>query len=100
MSTSSQSFADARATLQTSGGRVEYVRLNTLVEAGYTQVERLPLTLKILLENVLRKLGNGVVRESEVESLARWSPGANAGAEFPFYPARVLLQDFTGVPTV
>ncbi|HYY89457.1 MAG TPA: aconitate hydratase AcnA, partial [Chloroflexota bacterium] len=100
MSTRDQAFAGARAALETSGGPVAYYRLGSLIESGYPQVERLPMTLKVLLENLLRKLGNGVVREAEIESLARWSPGTPNESEFPFYPARVLLQDFTGVPTV
>src|SRR5919202_1723953 len=89
------SYADARASLQAAGGAYTYYRLRSLGD----RVERLPMTVKVLLENVLRNVGNGVVRESEVEDLARWSPeDASHQGEFPFYPARVLMQDFTGVP--
>jgi aconitate hydratase len=59
-----------------------------------------PVTLKILLENVLRHAGGGIVEPADVETLASWRPGVAAEAEVPFMPARVLLQDFTGVPAV
>ncbi|HET9681570.1 MAG TPA: aconitase family protein, partial [Candidatus Limnocylindrales bacterium] len=63
-------------------------------------LERAPVTLKILLENVLRHAGGGVVEAADVEALARWRPGIGGEAEVPFMPARVILQDFTGVPAV
>jgi aconitate hydratase len=59
-----------------------------------------PVTLKILLENVLRNAGNGIVEGRDVEALAAWRPGQAAEAEVPFMPARVILQDFTGVPAI
>jgi aconitate hydratase len=58
------------------------------------------VTVKILLENVLRHAGRGIVRGEDVESLGSWRPGAAAEAEIPFMPARVVLQDFTGVPAI
>ncbi len=61
---------------------------------------RAPVTLKILLENVLRHAGRGIVEPSDVETLASWRPGVAAEAEVPFMPARVILQDFTGVPAI
>src|SRR5437868_3370031 len=91
-------FEGARASLQTAAGAVTYYRLGCLAENGYSGVERLPMTVKVLLENLLRNAGNGVVRRSEIEHLARWHPSDHQESEFPFYPARVLLQDFTGVP--
>ncbi|HKH67106.1 MAG TPA: aconitase family protein, partial [Reyranella sp.] len=94
----SNAFAGARASLQTARGDMTYFRLRSLVELGHSQVERLPMTVKVLLENLLRNVGNGVVRESEVTQLATWKPTTTERYEFPFYPARVLLQDFTGVP--
>ncbi len=65
-----------------------------------TPLERAPMTLKILLENVLRHAGRGVVSEDDVRTLAAWQPGSAAEVEVPFMPARVLLQDFTGVPAI
>src|SRR5207247_6428643 len=59
-----------------------------------------PVTLKILLENALRNAGNGAVGVDAVETLCSWRPGQAAEAEIPFLPARVILQDFTGVPAV
>jgi aconitate hydratase A / 2-methylisocitrate dehydratase len=91
-------FGGARASLDSAAGPVTYFRLRTLLEQGFDAVERVPMTLKILLENLLRHVGNGVVGDGEVETLARWTPTAPDQHEFPFYPARVLLQDFTGVP--
>jgi aconitate hydratase len=96
--TAEHRFSGARASLQTAGGPVTIFRLSSLSQAGFAGVERLPMTVKVLLENLLRKAGNGVVREAEIEALARWSGAEPAPGEFPFYPARVLLQDFTGVP--
>jgi aconitate hydratase len=92
----------ARAKLQGVAGDVIYYRLSALAERGISGLERLPFTVKIMLENVLRNVGGGLVNEDEVYSLARWVPGhaAQSETEYPFMPARVLLQDFTGVPAV
>src|SRR5579859_586753 len=87
-------FAGARASLQTAGGAVTYYRLASLGDG----IARLPMTIKVLLENLLRHVGNGVVRDHEIQALARWTGSSQEPGEFPFYPARVLLQDFTGVP--
>src|SRR6266540_1275098 len=97
-STTDGAFGGARARLDSAAGPVAYYRLNALLDQGFGAVERIPMTLKILLENLLRHVGNGVVRDTEVERLARWTPRGETHHEFPFYPARVLLQDFTGVP--
>src|SRR5439155_92078 len=64
------------------------------------ELDRAPVTLKILLENVLRHAGGGLVDPADVETLASWRPAVAAEAEVPFMPARVLLQDFTGVPAI
>src|SRR5579884_1150790 len=91
----------ARATLESAYGPVTYFHLAALTKRG-VQLDRLPYTVKILLENALRHLDGTLVTEDEVLSLANWKPGqaAQAEAEYPFFPARVLLQDFTGVPAV
>jgi aconitate hydratase len=65
-----------------------------------TDSSRVPVTVRILLENVLRHAGNGIVTTGDVETLAAWRPGQAAEVEIPFMPARVVLQDFTGVPAV
>jgi aconitate hydratase len=95
---SGQRFASARASLQAAGGAVAYYRLSSLAEMGLGPLQRLPMTVRVLLENLLRNAGNGVVRDAEIEALARWSGVISEPGELPFYPARVLLQDFTGVP--
>ena len=63
-------------------------------------MQRLPFTVKILLENVLRRLDGYVFTEDDVRLLAEWTPQPAVVKEFPFLPSRVILQDFTGVPTV
>ena len=87
----------ARASLSVGDRTFAYYRLD---RAGLADLAKAPMTVKILLENVLRNAGRGVVREDEVRALASWKPRAAIEAEIPFMPARVLLQDFTGVPAV
>ncbi len=90
----------SRGTLEVGGKRFEIFRLETLERAGVGQVSRLPFSLKVLLENLLRHEDGRVVRAEDIEALARWNPSAAPQKEIAFMPARVLLQDFTGVPTV
>src|SRR5947209_4467105 len=92
----------ARTALSSAAGTSTYYRLEALTEWGVQGLDRLPFTVKILLENVLRHADGELVNEDEVLSLARWVPGqaAQSEAEYPFLPARVLLQDFTGVPAI
>jgi aconitate hydratase len=66
----------------------------------YPQIERLPLSLKVLLENLLRCEDGRVVKKEHIEALVNWNPKAEPSTEISFSPARVLLQDFTGVPVV
>ena len=93
---------EARTALESASGTVTYYQLEALAKWGVQGLDRLPFTIKILLENVLRHAGGGMVNEDEVLSLARWVPSqaAHSEAEYPFLPARVLLHDFTGVPAV
>jgi aconitate hydratase A / 2-methylisocitrate dehydratase len=94
---SSDSFG-ARSTLEVSGRSYEIFRLDALQRRF--DVARLPYSLKVLLENVLR-LEDGVsVSAADVEAIASWDADAAPVAEIPFQPARVLMQDFTGVPAV
>jgi aconitate hydratase len=87
----------ARASL--GPGLPDYYRLAALADKGL-DLATAPFTLKVLLENVLRHAGGGIVREDDVRTLLAWRPGQPAEAEIPFMPARVILQDFTGVPAV
>jgi aconitate hydratase len=88
----------ARAELRVGDRRLAYYRLDRL--STRTDLGRVPMTVKVLLENVLRHAGRGVVSAHETEALSAWQPAHAAEAEVPFMPARVLLQDFTGVPAV
>ena len=88
----------ARSTLEVGGRSYEIFRLDALQERF--DVARLPYSIKVLLENVLR-LEDGVsASAADVEAIASWDAGAEPSAEIPFQPARVLMQDFTGVPAV
>ena len=83
----------------TAGTRsVRYVSLGMLADTTGTDIARLPHTVKILLENIARRAGGRDVSPADVEALARWPKGGNA--PIAFMPARVLMQDFTGVPAV
>ena len=75
-----------------------YHSLPLLEKKGIARISRLPVSLRILLESVLRNLDGQRIREEDVETLARWQPSADRTAEMPFIVGRVLLQDFTGVP--
>jgi aconitate hydratase len=89
----------ARSTLKVGERRYEIFRLETLAKAGLP-VERLPYSIKVLLENLLRTMDGRVVRAGDVEAVARWDPATEPSREIAFTPSRVLLQDFTGVPAV
>jgi aconitate hydratase len=90
----------ARTTLVSGRDTVEYVSLPALERAGFPQVSRLPYSLRILLENLLRNEDGRFVKADDISVLASWDPCAGAEKEIAFTPARVLLQDFTGVPAV
>jgi aconitate hydratase len=88
----------ARSTLTVGGASHEVFRLDALQDRY--DVARLPYTLRILLENVLRREDGETVSAADVEAVARWNASAEPSEEVTFAPARVLLQDFTGVPAV
>jgi aconitate hydratase len=91
--------ADARSVLRVGDRAYAYHRLDA---AGVDDLARLPYTVKVLLENALRHAasGSGLVDAADVRALASWNPSQPGEAELPFMPARVILQDFTGVPCV
>src|SRR5438046_6178068 len=95
---SANSFG-SRGTLKAAGRSYEIWRLDALERRGLA-VARLPYSLKILLENLLRLEDGRVVRRDDIEKLARWEPLKVPDEEIAFMPAGVLLQDFTGVPAV
>ncbi len=90
----------ARSTLTTSSGEVDYFRLGALQEQGLTDIARLPFSIRVLLESVLRNENGLDVTRDDVLDLARYDPTSPDKVEFPFKVARVVLQDFTGVPAV
>ena len=89
-----------RRDLNLGGRTVQYFSLQALRDAGYPEIDRLPYSLKILLENLLRQEDGRFVKAADIEALARWDVKSSAQREISFAPARVLLQDFTGVPAV
>jgi aconitate hydratase len=94
---SSDSFG-ARSTLEAGGREYEIYRLDVLQKQF--DVARLPYSIKVLLENVLRLEDGESVSKEDVEAIAGWDANAEPSVEIPFQPARVLMQDFTGVPAV
>ncbi len=90
----------ARETFDTGAGRVGIYRLRKLEELGLCRVERLPFSIRVMLEAALRNCDGYEVTEEDVRNLAAWNAAKPAAVEIPFKPARVVLQDFTGVPCV
>jgi aconitate hydratase len=91
----------ARAELRTQNGNVTIHRLDALAQAGIAPgLDRLPYSIKVLLEAVLRNVDGELVSEDDVKRLAAWNALAPLDVELPYMPARVILQDFTGVPAV
>src|SRR6187551_646490 len=96
----SQNSFGTKTSLTTAGRRVQYFSLPALEKAGFSGLARLPYSLKILLENLLRREDGRFVDGDDVRTLAGWDVTSKAAREIAFMPARVLLQDFTGVPAV
>ncbi|MHC4261119.1 MAG: aconitate hydratase AcnA [Planctomycetota bacterium] len=90
---------NAVTTLEHGGKTFRYARLGALEEAGF-DLGRLPFATKILLENLLRREDGSVVSADDVRAVASWRPNSGQPREIAYMPARVLLQDFTGVPAV
>jgi aconitate hydratase len=89
----------SHGTLSVGGASFRIARLDALARRGF-DLARLPFALRILLENLLRREDGLAVRAADIEALAGWDPKAEPSREIAFMPARVLLQDFTGVPAV
>ncbi|HEY6360625.1 MAG TPA: aconitate hydratase AcnA [Vicinamibacterales bacterium] len=89
-----------RSELRAGDRVVQYYSLPALEEAGFPGVPRLPYSMKILLENLLRREDGAFVKASDIRAIAEWNATGNVEKEISFMPARVLLQDFTGVPCV
>jgi aconitate hydratase len=89
-----------RTDLRVGGQTVQMFSLPALERAGFPRVARLPYSMKILLENLLRREDNAFVKADDIRALAEWDAASTVEKEISFMPARVLLQDFTGVPCV
>ena len=89
-----------RGEVAAAGKKFRIRSLPALERAGFPRVAKLPVSLRILLENLLRFEDGRVVKRDDIEALASWDPKAKPSRETQFTPARVLLQDFTGVPAV
>ncbi len=90
----------SRGEIRLGSDRAILYRLTELSDRGLVDLDRLPFSIRVLLENVLRFAGRGIVSEEHVLQVARWTGNSTGGTEIPFMPARVVLQDFTGVPCV
>ncbi|RJP95614.1 MAG: aconitate hydratase AcnA [Desulfobacteraceae bacterium] len=89
-----------RDTLTVDGNSFTYFSLNKLADQLQVDLKQLPISIRILIENLLRHEDGKLVTRSHIEALARWSPAPETSSEIPYLPARVLMQDFTGVPAV
>ena len=89
----------AKATLDVAGKKYTYYNLGALA-AAHPEVARLPYSLKVLLENLLRYEDGVTVFREDIEALAGWAAHRTSDREIAYRPARVLMQDFTGVPAV
>src|SRR4051812_13041896 len=98
MTTYLDSF-QSKGTLNVGGREYEIYRLSALQKAGL-DVSRLPVSLRVLIENLLRNEDGKNVTKDDITAASRWDPKAKPSSEIAYMPARVLLQDFTGVPCV
>ncbi|MBM6618860.1 aconitate hydratase AcnA [Bacillus sp. RD4P76] len=90
----------ARSSFEVNGKKYNYYNLKALEEAGLGNVSRLPYSIKVLLESVLRQYDGRVITKEHVENLVKWGTDELKEVDVPFKPSRVILQDFTGVPAV
>jgi aconitate hydratase len=90
----------AKSKLHTSSGSFSIYRLDRLENEGYTQLSKLPYSIRVMLESVLRQVNNKEITHEDVINLVRWTPKPVSRPTLPYRPARVLMQDFTGVPAI
>jgi aconitate hydratase len=91
---------NARHSLQTRHGEYQFYRLASLEEQGLTKIDRLPFSIRVMLESVLRQCNENEITRQDVINLAGWQPVVDKRPTLPYQPARVVMQDFTGVPAV
>ena len=97
---STASSLDSAAELDSAAGSVRFHRIDRVSELGLGAVDRLPVSLKVLLEGSLRRLGEGLATEADVAALAGWPSSIEPGRSVSFRPDRLILQDFTGLPAL
>jgi len=95
-----QDTLKARRSLEAGGKSYDYYSLSAVSDAGYGDISRLPFSLKVLLENLLRYEDGRSVTVADIEKAAKWVDTQKSDLEIAYRPARILLQDFTGVPAV
>ncbi len=100
MNASSRDYFGARSALSTPVGNVTIYRLDVLAQKLGLSLEKLPFSIRVMLEAALRTCDDYQVTQDDVKRLAAWQPVSAEPVELPFKPARVILQDFTGVPCV
>ncbi len=100
MTTSNTDFFGARDTFDTGSGKAAIYRLSQLEKKGIAKIDRLPFSIKVLLESVLRSYDGHIVTEDDVKTLANYNAKSPAQVEVPLHLARVIMQDFTGVPAI
>jgi aconitate hydratase len=100
MTTIGQDGLDTRRTLTVEGKRYEYFSIPEAAKQLGRDLSRLPVSLKALLENILRLQNAGTAKVEDARAVAGWLANAHSDKEVPFRPARILMQDFTGVPAV
>src|SRR5699024_8247187 len=93
-------YVSSKKTVSSQRKNVPYYHLRALEEAGFGTIDRLPFSIRVLLESVLRQVDGHVIKEEHVKNLAKWGQKDGDNVDVPFKPSRVILQDFTGVPAV
>lgn len=96
----SQDYFSARDVLKTPQAEYVIYRLDRLEKAGLVELSRLPFSIRVMLESVLRQCNEEEIRQQDVVNLAGWTPNAEQRPALPYRPVRVVMQDFTGVPAV
>ncbi|MBW7885504.1 MAG: aconitate hydratase AcnA [Caldilineaceae bacterium] len=95
-----QDYFGAKDTFDTGSGKAVIYRLSALEQQGVANISRLPFSIRVLLEAALRQADGFEITREAIETIASWGPDTAGKVEIPFKPARVVLQDFTGVPSV
>src|SRR5690554_5785301 len=97
---SKQDEFSVRQELSVGKESYQYYSLPELEQKGLGQISKLPFSIKVLLESAVRNMDGRAITENHVKQLSSWAEGAGKDKEIPFIPARIVLQDFTGVPVV